>query len=83
MHKAWAWAGEEVAPLGIGSAWPPGGPGRSFNLIDRAKLLFVRDTASIDGFVERIVNAHLVNTIQSSWVLWGRISLCSLQRIRI
>ena len=38
--------------------------------------------ASIDGFVERIDNAHFADTIQSFWVLWGRISLCFLQKIR-
>ena len=39
--------------------------------------------ASIDGCVERIDNAQLANTTQSYWVLWGRISLCVLQIVRI
>jgi len=72
--------GKEITTLGTGSAWPSE---FSFNLIDRAKLLLYVMLAIIDGFVERIDNAHWVNTIQSSWVLWGRSSLCFLQKIRI
>ena len=72
--------GKEITTLGTGSAWPSE---FSFNLIDRAKLLSYVMLASNDGFVERIDNAHWVNTIQSSWVLWGRTRLCFLQKIRI
>ena len=73
-------AGKKIATLGTGSAWPSK---INFNLIDRAKLLLYVMLAIIDGFVERIDNAHWVNTIQSSWVLWGRSSLCFLQKVRI
>jgi hypothetical protein len=73
-------AGKEIATVGTGSAWPSE---INFNLIDRAKLLSYVMLASIDGFVVGIDNAHLANTIQSSWVWWGRMSLCFLQKFRI
>jgi hypothetical protein len=38
---------------------------------------YLRGYVSIDGFVGRINNEHLTNTIQSSWVLWCLISLFS------
>ncbi len=50
---------------------------------ESAKLRSYVILASIDGFVVRIDNEHLENTIQTSWVLWGRvrlISLCFLQK---
>ena len=48
-------AGKEITTLGTGFAWPSE---FSFNLIDCAKLLSYVMLASIDGFVERIDNAH-------------------------
>ena len=60
--------GKEITTLGTSLAWPLE---FSLNLIDRAKLLSYVMVASIGGFVERIDNAHLADTIQSSWVLWG------------
>ncbi len=35
--------------------------------------------AGLDGFVERLDNAHLVKTIQFSWQSWGRMSQYILQ----
>jgi hypothetical protein len=73
-------AGKEIATVETGSAWPSQ---FSFNFIDRAKLLSCVMLASNDGFVERIDNAHSADTIKSSWVMWGRISPCFLQKFRI
>ena len=73
-------AGKEIATVGTGSAWASK---FSFNFIDRAKSLSCVMLAIIDGFMERIDNAHSADSIQSSRVLWGRINLCYLQKIRI
>ena len=77
-----SWAGPERRLQLLGQA-RPGRRKLIFNLIDRAKLLSYVMLASNDGFMERIDNAHSADTIQSSWVLWGRSSLCFLQKIRM